>query len=352
MITVLGLLLLLPGVIAQEAEPEAEPATGATARMDAAVVKGLTWLSDNQSKSGSWGESAPVATTAIAGLAFLAHGSTPGRGDFGETVQDTLDYLLQSVWKSGYINEGAQRGAGGSGMHGHGYATLFLAEVYGMTRGINAERDEELRSVIQKAVDVIEASQSARGGWYYEPARKPGANTADEGSVTVTQVQALRSARNAGFTVQEDCIEKALEYIYKSANPDGTIRYSLTSGSNHTSFALTAAGMSVLNFLGEYNSELVTKGLDYCMRYKPGAGINTGGWYFHGHFYAAIAFFQAGGERWDTWFPAIREELLDIQNADGAWSGSESQRYGNAFGTAHALIVLQLPYRYLPIMQD
>jgi hypothetical protein len=58
--------------------------------------------------------------------------------------------------------------------------------------------------------------------------------------------------------------------------------------------------------------------------------------------------YLAGGEHWRAWWPAIREELLARQGADGSWSDGQN---GNAYGTAMALIVLQMPKRYLPIFQ-
>jgi hypothetical protein len=58
--------------------------------------------------------------------------------------------------------------------------------------------------------------------------------------------------------------------------------------------------------------------------------------------------YLAGGERWKNWWPAIREELIAKQNADGTWT---DQQIGDAYGTAMALIVLQMPKRYLPIFQ-
>ncbi|RLT00903.1 MAG: prenyltransferase, partial [Planctomycetota bacterium] len=56
----------------------------------------------------------------------------------------------------------------------------------------------------------------------------------------------------------------------------------------------------------------------------------------------------AGGERWSKWWPAVRAELLSRQQADGSWSDAQS---GDAYATAMALIVLQMPKRYLPIFQ-
>lgn len=57
--------------------------------------------------------------------------------------------------------------------------------------------------------------------------------------------------------------------------------------------------------------------------------------------------FLAGGDYWSTWWPAIRDELVESQAANGLWDAP----YGEAYGSAMALIVLQMPKRYLPIFQ-
>ena len=57
--------------------------------------------------------------------------------------------------------------------------------------------------------------------------------------------------------------------------------------------------------------------------------------------------FQAGEGPWRTWYPAIREELLESQQPEGFWRGQA----GTEYGTAMALIILQMPHRLLPIFQ-
>jgi len=322
-----------------------------------AIEKGLEFLANRQQKDGSWGGNAPVATASIAGMAFLAGGHAPGRSKYGENVKRVIQYLLKRRYTGGrakgYINEGAgtQRGAGGSGMHGHGYAVLFLAEAYGMTGSIQDVDTDTLKEAVSEGIRVIEGSQCANGGWNYEP--NP---NFDEGSVTVTQVQALRAARNAGIKVDIKTIDKAVDYINKSTDANGQTRYSLTSG-GHTSYALTAAGMSVLNFLGLYNNDKVKKGCDSLVRQLPGAGGNNpnmgawGGWYFYGNYYATLALYQTGGDHWKKFFNAMRDDLLRTQGKDGGWHNAESAQYGPGFGTGFALQILQIPYRYLPIYQ-
>jgi hypothetical protein len=56
---------------------------------------------------------------------------------------------------------------------------------------------------------------------------------------------------------------------------------------------------------------------------------------------------QAGGDRWDGWYPGIRDALLSRQGDEGGWMDSICLEYG----TAMACIILQLPNNYLPIFQ-
>lgn len=349
-----ALLALGPAAAGQDRpHPNAE----LTEPMQSAIARGLDWLSQNQARDGSYGSgSAPVATTALAGLAFLAGGHTPGRSKYGDNVRRCMEYLLKNTSRKGYINEGAgaQRGAGGSGMHGHGYAMLFLSQIYGMADHLTASEVEELKATLSRAVTVSEQSQTADGGWYYDPS-----STTDEGSVTITQVQALRAVHNAGIRVNLATIQKAIEYINKVTNADGMTQYSLRGGGAGARPTLTAAAMCAMTYLGDHSNPKIPKGLQYLLtNCKPGTGANNGEgaawgqwWFFYGNYYGTIAMYQAGGEYWSRWWPAVRDILLRKQGANGAWTNSESQQYGAAFGTSLALITLQVPFRYLPILQ-
>jgi hypothetical protein len=54
-----------------------------------------------------------------------------------------------------------------------------------------------------------------------------------------------------------------------------------------------------------------------------------------------------GEEDWNTWYPAIRDELVRRQLPTGFWQDSICHEYG----TSMALIILQMPNNYLPIFQ-
>ena len=104
-------------------------------------------------------------------------------------------------------------------MYGHGFATMFLAECYGMSRRA------ELRGKLAAAVKLIVDSQNDEGGWRYWPD-----STDADVSVTICQVMALRAARNAGLSVPKTTIDRCIEYVKKCQNPDGGFTYMLGDG--------------------------------------------------------------------------------------------------------------------------
>ena len=125
----------------------------------------------------------------------MATGSTPGRGPFGRQVNRCVRYLLENAKDDGYIT--AQTTGVHGRMYGHGFATLFLAEVYGMTL------DVMVREKLAKAVQLIVTSQNDEGGWRYEPTSEDA-----DLSVTICQVMALRAARNAGIYVPKAVVDR------------------------------------------------------------------------------------------------------------------------------------------------
>lgn len=307
-----------------------------TPETDRAIRDGLAWLAKQQQDDGSFGSGAykgNIAVTSLAALAFMAAGSTPGRGPYGDEIDKALAYVLDNTSASGFV---CVAGAATHGpMYSHGWGTLFLAESYGMTRR------PEIREKLERAVRLIVNSQNDEGGWRYQP--QP--NDADI-SVTVCQINALRAARNAGIFVPKETVEHCIEYCKKAQNPDGGFRYMLQGGAS--GFPRSAAGIVALQSAGKYFGPEIDDGIAYLKQFQPearfGQRINH---YFYGHYYAAQAFWIRGGEDWDRWYVAIRNELLGKRSPQGSWTDS----IGSDYGTAMALIVLQMPNNYLPIFQ-
>ncbi len=326
-----------------------------TPESEAAVTRGLAFLASHQQADGHWssgGYQADVGITGLCLLAFLASGHQPGRGRYGLVMNEAVDFLAESVRMSGQygvpglVHSDASKGMSGPPMYGHGFATLALAEVYGMTR----RRD--LKPKVEAAIRLIEDTQNQDGyvyhdgGWRYQP------QTGDADiSVTVVQVLALRAARNAGLKVPQSTIDRALNYMKRCSNSDGGFSYQV--GQRQSGPARTGAGVLSLLMAGMRDSPECQAGLSYLIRH-PFNRQNE--WPYREHFFYAMyyvtqAMYQAGGDYWKQWYPPIRDLLVRMQDADGNWGSSGYSEAGPEYATAMAILVLQVPAGLLPIYQ-
>jgi uncharacterized protein YfaS (alpha-2-macroglobulin family) len=336
-------IAITPGVLAVT-PLLAQPAQDAPAsdnlldeKAAAALRSAHEYLVGRQQENGAFGTSGyrgNVAVCSLAGMALMSAGSTPGRGPHATAVNRFLSYVLAATQDSGFISVTATASHGP--MYDHGFATLFLAECYGMSqRG-------DLREKLSKAVKLIVSTQNNEGGWRYLPQR----DEADV-SVTVCQVMALRAARNAGMFVPAETVQKAVDYVKRCQNPDGGFMYRLPSG--ESAFPRSAAALVALYSAGIYDSPEVVKGLEYLQGFRPRADLPSRAVqnYFYGHYYAVQAMWHARGKAWPEWYRAVRDDLVGRQANDGSWQDP----YGREYATAMACLVLQMPSNYLPIFQ-
>lgn len=331
-------ILAVPRGFAQTDNGDFERAAGELIKpsTQAAIDRGLAWLASRQNEDGSFGSngySRNSGVCGLAGMAFMSGGSMPERGPYGQNVTQTLRFLLKNSQENGLI---ISPGAVSHGpMYDHGFATLFLSEVYGMSP------EPELREKLVKAVQRIIESQNKEGGWRYMP-EKADADI----SVTICQIMALRAARNAGIFVPNETIEACVEYVKRSQNPDGGFMYMQNGGPS--AFPRSAAGVVALYSAGVYEGDELKKGLEYLMQHVPrDDAFSRESHYFYGQYYAAQAMWHAGGDHWKKWYPAIHDALIARQREDGSWTDSICNEYGSAM----ACIILQMPNNYLPIFQ-
>jgi hypothetical protein len=163
--------------------------------------------------------------------------------------------------------------------------------------------------------------------------------------VTITQVQALRACANIGITIPPKVMQNGVLYIHKSQNSDGGVRYTAQSG-GQSSPALSAAGAELLLMAGQYDAKETKRVVDYVKKnLNPNA---TRGYHdFYTNFYGAQAMAQIGGADWERYFDQIRKRLLSSQGTSGQWTGDVGETYCTAIG----VMILSLPYGYLPIFQ-
>jgi hypothetical protein len=330
----------------------------------AAVAKGLEWVAKEQHRDGHWeagGGNYPVTMTALGGMSLLMEGSTIKEGKYSERIRKAVDWLMARAQPNGMLGNPSVASEAGRYMYGHGFALLFLSSVYGEEE--DADRRKKLDDILTRAVLFSGKAQTSRGGWGYVSAAD--GSDFDEGSVTITQVQALRAAKNAGISVPKETIDKARDYLKKCTNAQGGIIYSLGGGGGGDGRpALTAAAISCGFSSGEYNSTEVKKWIKYCQTHIP---MNAGGARFghdeYTHYYYAQAMYILGEDGYSKLFPeskeserltwskyrkAMFEKLIAAQGSDGSWSGGH---IGPIFITTAYLTILQLDNNSLPIYQ-
>src|SRR5262245_19389888 len=338
------------------------------------VRKGLEYIAKQQFKDGHWGANGdqyPLAMTGFAGMALLMEGSTIREGKYANHIRKATDWLMDRSMKGGgkegLIGNPDHPTETGRYMYGHGFATLFLASVYGEED--DRERREKLKDILTRACKYIGLAQSTQGGWFYT-SRVDG-HDQDEGSVTVTQMQALRACKNAGIPVNKEIIKNGYKYLKNSTTANGGVVHSLGRGGAGAPVGgerppLTAAGIACLFSAGEYKDELIKKWFKYCQRAIPIGGVGRVGHDEYTHYYYAQAVYFLGEDGWEKMFPgsaegdrvtwskyraSMFEHLRTTQSADGSWGSSGTWGIGGIYTAAIYTTILQLDKGTLPIYQ-
>lgn len=321
-----------------------------------AIERGLAWLAARQAeqRDGSLPRAGgerhvPVALAAFAAVAFMADGNTLARGPHAAELAAAVDYLLARADLNpasparGYI---ASEGDDTSRMHGHGYATLALAQAYAISP--RTQRGQRIAETLEAAARLIEASQGLEGGWFYLPQ----SGIEHENSVTVVMLQALRAARSVGVQVDAERIARAVEYIRRCQSENGRFRYKLDPASE-TSVALTAAGIMTLYSAGRFEGAEVERAnavlwQDLVAR-ESSVRVRPSDFPHYERFYLALALWQNPDARlFERWAAPEREGLLATQRDDGSWHDEE---FGACYATAMNCLFLALPQRLLPLFE-
>jgi hypothetical protein len=247
------------------------------------------------------------------------------------------------------------------------YGLQALAVEYGRPR----LKHEALRESIRKAaIDVMEQLkryQTPNGGWgYYD-------NFADvtfPGSwatsfMTAVGVLALLDARDAGFDVDAKMLSTAIDAVRRCKLPNGAYTYSVdaVASPGHSEWINQVKGslgrIQVCNLALKRAGDPITNeqlktGLAHFFkehrfldvaRQKPipheAYYLNSGYFYFFGHFYAAqIISLLPPEERAAAW-PRLQAEIVKTQEGDGSMWDYYMNSYGRPYGTAYSLCILQ-----------
>jgi hypothetical protein len=257
-------------------------------------------------------------------LAFLGRGDDPEFGTYRKPIQAALKYVLERQdEKTGYI---------GTSMYNHGFATLALAEIYGMYN------DSRIGPALQKATNLILTSQknNPKGAWRYSPESKDADTT-----VSGAQLVALLAAQNSGIHVPKKAVEQGIAFLLTCQDSKGGFGYTGGTGAN---LPRTSIGSLILSLADKKETEAYQKSVNFL---RENASLGDQGHKFYSLYYTAQAVFRADPSLWNSWNYQNFKQLQSTQTEEGGWNGN----YGTTFSTTSALLSLALNYRYLPIYE-
>ena len=295
-------------------------------QVEAMFTKGLRYLAGSQSPDGSWPDrtGSEPGVVGLCVMAFLSHGEDPNHGPYARNISNGIGFILNHQKDAnGYI---------GTSMYNHGFATLALAEAYGMTN------DKRIAPALQKAVGLILNAQerNPRGAWRYSP-ESPDADT----TITGCQLVALFAARNAGIPVPDEALKKGQAFMKRCRNVNGGYGYTSAGSAKAT---LTAIGSLTLSLAKDKDSKGYRASLDYL---KKNLNYRDQYYPYYFEYYMSQALFHADEEAWNEWNSRNIRYLAAAQIRDGSWLGNK----GPSFSTAGALLSMALNYRFLPIYE-
>ncbi|MEX2215656.1 MAG: prenyltransferase/squalene oxidase repeat-containing protein [Phycisphaeraceae bacterium] len=345
---------LLPSTFAQAAPVDAIGPKLKRDEIDDQIDKGIVYLRSKQHQNGWIGdnENYRSALTGLSVLAMLAVGHQPSdKSPEGESIRRAITFLLRPENQS---DEGYFGRVDGSNMYGHGIVTLLLAELAGM--GIDEAHDKLVLQRLHKAIDLTLRSQAVKkdqqyqGGWRYQPESR-----GSDLSISVWQVMALRSAKNAGIEVPAGAIDSAVAYLRGSYRSDRNGRgrflelqagFTYTPGGRPT-FSSASAGMLAMQVCGQYDAEEVKGTGEWLMAMHNKLSVNEQ-YFYYGTYYYAQAMYQHGGKFAEHGRREVARILAPQQQKDGSWPRSEA---GPVYTTGLAVLSLSVKYHYLPIYQ-
>ncbi len=340
---------VLPAILAIGAllcPPQIVVAQGPTIRYGARVApevrmiydRGLKYLAENQQEDGTWQGGQQNGITGLALMAFLASGEDPNFGPYSRNVRRAVQSLI--------LNQNASTGFFPNSMYHHGFAMLALSEAYGAVDDtLLWEGDTGNQRTIAAALElgvrcaVTSQKKNTAGGWRYSP-DGDSADTSVSGAVLV----GLLAARNAGFEVPDENIERALKYFQSSTSDSGMVAYSggiggMGQSMNRSAVATLVYAIGKHKHWKQFDATLehITSRLDHQEQGHP----------FYYRYYMAQALFQGDYEAWEKWKAENILELERTQQEDGSFPAG----HGPAYGTAMALLSLAVEYRFLPIYE-
>jgi hypothetical protein len=174
------------------------------------------------------------------------------------------------------------------------------------------------------------------------------------------QLMALKSAKTAGLDVPGPPFKKAVSFLL--ANGDDNKARKLSQFGGLASYRLgeqpkpsmTAESLFCKQMLGILRTNRASvEAVEYLQKNLPTRSRQD----LYYWYYGTLAMYHHGGDAWQKWNQALRDNLVADQRTDGDFAGSWNPRSpwgdygGRVFSTAISTLCLEVYYRFLPLYQ-
>lgn len=335
-----------------------------------------------------------TAATAISLLPFLGSGHThTEKGPYQRAVANGLRFLQYRAvvkedgvdFRDGFVADGAS--------YVQALVTVTFCEAYEMTK------DENLRTLAEGGMRFIERSQLRDGGWRYYSIGDLAFHDTVDGDLSVLgwQMMALHSGVSAGFSLPASVAYRAghfLDLVMRDHGRSYLYQPKKTPREEEDiqqRWGTTAVGVLMREYLGwqpgddpnkknilDRGARQIAEWISLADKYwqdskKIGqngrgknrviVGVREGRIVYNLYFayYATLALWSYGGKLWEESFLILRSFLTETQGRsallslnqceDGSWLFFDQYMNdgGRLLNTALAVLILETPYRYLPM---
>ena len=299
-------------------KPFAKP-TRAPARTKL-IDDALAWLAQRQAGSGGFkqtlsGVNGAVVQTSVAGLAWIAGGSTHKKGPYKDNVARAVDFVIANVGQRPSMG-GAERPGGANWNQtnwGVAHAAIFLGELHAH------EPDPKLKRALIDLGTSLAERQEQSGGWAHGPGGPNALGYVELNILTGLALCGMGLAGQAGYDTNQSVLELAETYLKQSSNGDGGVGYSHKAGQRGQGNIGRSAGCWLgYETLGKGKTAWGQKMKKWTAR---NAGAVQGG---HASlmqhvFLAGVAAHALGGKSAKTFWAACERDMTLARAPDGSF---------------------------------
>jgi len=287
---------------------------------DKAVAEALAWLAGKQLESGGFGETlsgenGAVVLTSMAGLAWSGAGCGLSTGPYGENLSRAAAFVCASV-KNLSEATAAQKSQGAvldQCNWGYAHAGLFLGELQAHTP------DDAVKEALFFCARRLLETQESSGGWAHGPGGPNPLGYVELNIVTGLALGALGMAKQAGFEIAPQALEKAIAYLKASGSGDGGVGYSTEPGQKGIgNIGRTAAAWLAQECLG-LGREAWTKKVGKYVEAHADAMFGGHASLMQHFFLGGVAAQTLGGEARKRYWSVAQRELLLARAPDGSF---------------------------------